>query len=57
MHIAEGPQADVVAMEVGKVCVRQVEQRGLVTAVRTSGHGSSHSLNTYAATAGVKHGG
>jgi len=53
-HIAEGPQADDVAMEAGKACMKQVEQRGLITAVRTGGHGASHSPNTFAVTTGCK---
>ena len=44
-------------MEAGKVCVRQVKGRGLITAVRTGGNDVAHSWKTVAVTTGVKHSG
>lgn len=44
-------------MEAGKVCVRQVERRGLITVVTTGGNDVAYGWKTVAVTTGVKHSG
>ena len=46
-----------VAMEAGKVCVRQAEWSGLIAAVRTGGNDVAYGWKTFAVTTDVKHSG